>query len=98
MDITEIIQIAIAIIGAIWTYIIVPFVKAKTTEKQRENIAFWVEKAVEAAEQVLAGTERGVEKKRYVYDWLEKKGLTFDQDEVELLIESTVNKMNKELF
>lgn len=98
MDITDIIQVVLAIIGAIWTYIIAPFIKAKTTEKQRENLAFWVDAAIDAAEQIFVGSGRGVEKKRYVYDWLEKKGLTFDQDEVEVLIESYVNKMNKELF
>ena len=52
MNIDIIVKVIIPILGAIITYILVPFLKQKTSKEQREEIAFWVSVAVNAAEQV----------------------------------------------
>ena len=48
-----------------------------------------------AAEQIIKGSGKGKEKKQYVMDFLLSKGITFDTDEIEALIESEVYKLTQ---
>ena len=66
LDIDLIIKVIIPILGAILTYLIVPFIRAKTTKEQRNEISFWVNVAVSAAEQIYQEKGKGKEKKDYV--------------------------------
>lgn len=98
METNSIVQIGtiiIALIGAIITYIIVPYVKARTTKQQQENIAFWVRVAVNAAEQLFGDPGMGKKKKEYVLDFLEKMGFKITMDELNILIEAAVLELNK---
>ena len=52
MNINIIIKVIIPILGAIITYILVPFIKEKTSQAQRDNIYEWVKIAVFSAEQM----------------------------------------------
>ena len=93
-DITPVINAVIALIAAVITAFVIPWIKSKTTAAQREEIEAWVRIAVTAAEQIYKGSGRGEEKKEYVLDFLKGKGLTFDMASINLMIESAVKDMN----
>lgn len=85
----------IALLGAVVTYILVPYVKSKTTAQQQGNIAFWVNVAVNAAEQIFAGSGLGEKKKQYVLDFLNDKGITVSSTQLDALVEAAVFELNK---
>ncbi|GIP56169.1 phage holin, LLH family [Paenibacillus vini] len=95
IDLTPIVQAAILLIAAIITTFVVPYIKSKTTEQQRQQIAAWTKIAVAAAEQIYTGPGRGDEKKKYVLDFLAEHGYIMDIDALNALIEATVLELNK---
>lgn len=94
-DITPVINSVIALIAAVITAFVIPWVKSKTTAAQREEINSWVKIAVTAAEQIYSGVGKGKEKKAYVLKFLEEKNLKIDEESVDLMIESAVKNMNQ---
>ena len=92
-DITTIIEAVFALVGVVITAIVIPFIKSKTTAAQQETINAWVKIAVAAAEQVYTGSGRGVEKKAHVISFLNSKGITFDAESVDAMIESAVYEL-----
>lgn len=84
----------ITLMGTVITYIVVPFLKSKTTKEQRENLEFWVRIAVNAAEQVFKGAGLGEKKKQYVVDFLNSKGIVITEDQLDALIEAAVFELN----
>ena len=94
MDITPVVNGIIALIAAVVTAFVIPWIKSKTTAAQREEINAWVRIAVTAAEQIYSGVGKGKEKKKYVLDFLAEKNLKIDEESVDLMIESAVKNMN----
>lgn len=94
MNIDIIVKVLIPILGAIITYILVPFFKQKTTKEQRDNIYFWVKIAVGAAEQIYKEKGQGKLKKDYVIDFLTSKGINITIQELDILIEAAVKELN----
>lgn len=94
MDITPVVNAVIALIAAVVTAFVIPWIKSKTTAAQREEINAWVKIAVTAAEQIYSGVGKGKEKKKYVLDFLAEKNLRIDEESVDLMIESAVKNMN----
>ena len=94
-DITAILEIALTLISAIITTLVIPVIKERLSETQREKLRFWVDIAVRSAEQ-LYGSKTGQQKKEYVVSFLLSKGIVFDVDEVTALIESSVYKLTAE--
>lgn len=84
----------IVLLGTIITYIVVPYIKTKTTEKQRDNIYFWVQVAVNAAEQIYAEKGMGVVKKKYVVEYLRNKNINISEEDLNILIEAAVKELN----
>lgn len=93
-DITPIVQAVFALIAAIITAIVIPYIKSRTTAQQREQMLAWVKIAVSAAEQIFTGSGRGAEKKAYVLDWLKAHGMSLDESTLDAMIESAVHDMN----
>ena len=89
-DITPIIEALFALIAAVMTAIVVPYIRSKTTAQQQAEVSAWVKIAVSAAEQIYSGSGRGAEKKQYVLDWLRTHGVTVDESKLDALIESAV--------
>ena len=60
MDITTIIEAAAALVAAVITAVVIPYIKSRTTAQQQAEINAWVKIAVTAAEQstVAAGAAR----------------------------------------
>ena len=94
MNIDIIVKVLIPLLGAIITYLIVPFIRQKTTKEQRENIYFWVGVAVSAAEQIYKEKGQGKLKKEYVVDFLIAKGVNITIEELDVLIEAAVKELN----
>lgn len=95
-DLTPVINAVIALIAALITAFVIPWVKRNTTAKDREEFLKWVEIAVAAAEQ-LFHTTQGKEKKTYVVQFLQEQGVTFSEAEIDAAIEGAVLKLHREL-
>lgn len=91
-DFTPIFEAIITIVSLVLTGIVIPYIKQRIGEEKTENLKKWVSIGVKAAEQIY-GSKTGQEKKEYVVSFLNSKGITFDIDEVETLIESEVYKL-----
>lgn len=89
-DITVIIEAVFALLAAVITAIVIPYIKSKTTTSQQAEINAWVKIAVTAAEQICTGSGRGAEKKAYVLNWLREHGITVDAEKLDALIEAAV--------
>ena len=98
MNITLVVEAVGLLLFAVFTCIIAPYIRSRTTVEQQESINMWVGIAVTAAEQIFAGSGRGAEKKRYVIEFLNKKGFKLDEASVDAMIESAVNALHKGLI
>lgn len=94
-NITIIIEAAFALIAAVITAIVIPYIKSKTTAQQQAEINAWVKIAVSAAEQIYNGSGRGEEKKAYVLNWLAEHGITLDEARIDALIEAAVYELKR---
>ena len=90
IDLTSIANAVIALIAAIITAFVIPWIRSKTTAAQFEKIKMWVTVAVEAAEQLYTVSGRGAEKKAYVVEFLNSKGFKIDAETLDKLIEAAV--------
>ena len=97
MDITPIIEAAFMLIAAVITAVIVPYIRSKTTDTQRAELQALVRIAVTAAEQLYVGTGKGKEKKAYVLEWLNERGITVDSEKLDALIESAVYSLKEQI-
>lgn len=95
IDLTDIIQAAIALIVALITYKVIPWIKAKTTESQQAILMATVRTLVYAAEQ-LYGAGKGDEKLQYVKQKLEEKGFDVDIDAIEAAVKEITIEIAKE--
>lgn len=95
INITPIIEVIIAFLSAIITGMFIPWLKEKISAEKNEKLKFWIGTAVKAAEQIYKG-KTGQQKKDYVISFLLSKGIVFDVDEVNALIESEVFKIGNE--
>ena len=91
----QIASILISLIGVLVSYLLIPYIKSKTTEKQREDIMFWVKVAVNAAEQIYKEKGNGKLKKEYVVKFLNDIGIKISEFELDVLIESAVLELDK---
>ena len=94
MDITVILELIIKLIFAVLTIFVVPKLKdlisEKVAESDQKKIIRWVELAVQAAEEAeRSGLIDKKAKYTYALDFLEKRGVTFDPDTMQALIDST---------
>lgn len=94
IDYTELMQAIIALISVLITTFLVPLLKKKLSAEKLEELKKWVGIAVNAAEQ-LYGSKTGQQKKEYVVAFLLSKGIVFDVDEVNAMIEAEVYKLTK---
>lgn len=94
VDITPIVNAVIALIAAIISAFLIPWIKANTTEQQRQTMLELIKIAVAAAEQIYQGEGRGEEKKQYVLNFLSSKGIAVDDEAINAAIESYVQQLN----
>ena len=94
-DITPIVEAVVAVVCAVVTCVLIPYIKSKTTTEQQKEINAWVKIAVSAAEQIYTGSGRGEEKKAYVLEWLRSHGITVDDEKLDAMIEAAVYELTQ---
>lgn len=95
-DLTPIVNAVIALIAAIITTFLIPWIKGKIDAAKLAQIVEWVGIAVRAAEQIYNESGMGEKKKQYVLDFLASKGFTLDPDSINAMIEAAVKDLNIE--
>lgn len=96
VDLTQIIVAVLTLIFSLISAFLIPYLKTKVSNEQFSNIQMWVKIAVQAAEMIYNGTGRGEEKKAYVVEFLNSKGVTLNTTEIENLIEAAVLELKQE--
>lgn len=92
IDLTPVFQALIALIAALITCWLIPWIKAKTTKQQQENLYAAAKIAVYAAEQIF-GPKSGKDKFKYARDFLISIGYNVNTDVLEAAIESAVRTL-----
>ena len=92
-DITALFEIVIALVFAIATYFIIPFIKSKITAAQWNNLQEWAKVLVQAYEVIIKGVPKlGNEKRKQVMDKLQQlcdeHGYTFDEEQLRIALEN----------
>lgn len=95
IDLTPILETIIALIAALVTYKLIPWLKARTTESQQAILMATVRTLVYAAEQ-LYGAGKGKEKFTYVRQKLQEKGFDVDVDAIEAAVKEITIEIAKE--
>jgi len=93
-DMTPIAEAVIALVLALITAFVIPYIRSKTTLSQQAKLQSLVTIAVKAAEQIFTGTGLGEKKKAYVLQWLKDRGVTVNMDKLDAMIESAVYELN----
>lgn len=96
IDLTQVVVAILTLVISLVSVYFIPFLKSKVSAEQLETIKFWVNIAVEAAEQIYVGSGKGAEKKAYVVSFLNSKGFTLNTDEIDTLIEGAVCELHLE--
>lgn len=89
IDLTPIIQAVIALIAALVTTKLIPWIKTKTTNEQQTFMLATIKTLVFAAEQ-LYGAGEGEAKLDYVETQLKEKGYTVDRAQIEAVIKENI--------
>jgi len=95
MDFTSIVQALLALLAAVVTGVLIPYIKGKTGLQQREEINQWIAVAVSAAEQIYSGPGRGEEKKAFVLSWLADRGVKLDGEVLDAAVEAAVWRLKE---
>ena len=95
-DLTPIVNAVRALIAAIITTFLIPWIKSKIDAAKLAQIVEWVGIAVRAAEQIYNESGMGEKKKQYVLDFLADKGFTLDPNSINAMIEASVKNLNIE--
>ena len=91
IDLTTIINAIIALLAALVTYRVIPWIKAKTTNEQQAYIRALVKAGVFAAEQIYNTEGMGHKKMEYVKQWLQSHGLDINVTEIEAAVSEYIN-------
>lgn len=97
MNITPIINAVIALIAALVSAFVIPWIKKKAAACDLEQMEKWTSIAVSAAEQLFKSTQ-AEEKKKYVLKYMASKGYDINTEDVENAIEAAVLSLHNELY
>lgn len=91
IDLTQIVIALIGVLATLITAYVIPWIKKHTTVKQQESISFWLDIAVNAAEQIYSSGQ-GEQKWNYVVDYLSKNGIKIDETAIEAYVQKNFGK------
>lgn len=94
IDLTPIVQAVIALLAALVTYKLVPWIKARTSAEQQAMLGAMVRTLVYAAEQ-LYGAGHGTEKLDYVIGELRVRGFDADRAAIEAAVREMTSGLGK---
>lgn len=97
-DVTFIIlKVVVSVVTVIVTGFVVPALKSYIDDRKNSQIYSLIETAVRAAEQTITGSGKGAIKKEQVVElvtkWLQERGLSISEDQLDQLIEESVYLM-----
>ena len=90
INLTPIFQALIALLAALITYKLIPWIQSRTTEQQQSNLSTLIRVLVFAAEQIY-GAGNGKEKLEYVCAELRERGYEVDLSEIEAAVYAAFN-------
>ena len=96
MDITNVFTAFIALLVALLSCFVIPWIKTKVSTNELAEMLKWVEIAVMAAQQLyhdLSGSDR----LEYALDFLKEKGYDVENDEIRNAIEAAVLQLHQQL-
>lgn len=85
IDLTPVFNAIIALLAALITYKLIPWIKAKTNNEQQQGLMVLVRMLVYAAEQIY-GAGNGEYKLDYVVSQLRQRGFTADRAAIEAAV------------
>ena len=91
-----IIKVVLTLLTIFLTYVLVPWLKANTSSKQRENAIYLITLGCTIAESLYKtyGTGYGKVKKEWVINWLKERDIQITESEIDALIDNVVDIMN----
>ena len=90
-DVTTIIEVIVSIIATVVGTFLIPYIKRKASAEKLAEVVKWLEIACYAAEEAArTGLIDKEAKYGYAKDFLESRGIKFDEVTTEALINSTV--------
>lgn len=95
IDLAPIYNAVIALVVACVSSFLIPWLKRKTDEQEREKLLFWVDIAVAASQQLYHQAE-GSKRLSYALEFLEDKGYTIDDSVIDT-VEAAVLKLHEEM-
>ena len=96
INLTPILQAIIALLAALITYRLIPWIKARTTTERQTQLRAAVRVAVYAAEQMF-GAGGGAEKMDFAQKWLHAQGYDVDSREIEAAVGELLNSLEWEI-
>ena len=90
INLTPIVEAIIALLAALITYKLIPWIKSKTTAQQQANMTAVIKMLVFAAEQIY-GANSGAEKLQYVKERLIERGYDIDLPAIESAVAQYIN-------
>ena len=95
-DLTPVFNALITLLATLVTAFVIPWLRKKTSQQDREAMLAWVEIAVAAAQQLYHDLD-GVSRKKYVLGFLSDKGYSVDDAALDNAIEAAVLRLHREL-
>ena len=92
IDLTPIFQAIIALLAALVTYRVIPWIKARTSNEQQIYMRALVKAGVYAAEQIYSADGMGTQKMEYVKKWMQMHGFDIDVTEIEAAVSEYINR------
>ncbi|WP_423893550.1 phage holin, LLH family [Filifactor alocis] len=95
----EIVVMVLKFLLLVMSVVVVPYIqkylKQNTTKEQRENALFWVKFVTPIAEELIKGKGKGLEKKEFVLNWLQKNNIKLTAEQLNTLIDMVVKEYNE---
>lgn len=95
----NIVILLMPVIGAAITGFVIPYLKAKISATQMDEIIKWTAKAVSAAEVLFDAPKSGGEKREYVINFIDgmfnSKKEVITRDQIRVLLEAAWKQMNQ---
>lgn len=90
---TQIIVGVIGLVSLVLTGVLIPFLRSRMSAAQLEQLDYWVQVLVAAAETMYTAGGTGEAKKAWVYEQLQRCGIKFDVVAVDAAIEAAVREL-----
>lgn len=98
-NVFEIIRLVLQLVLAIFAVFVYPKLKTylveNTTKEQRQNAIFWTRYITKIAEDLYNAKGSGIDKKKYVFKWLNDNNVKLSDDQLSVLIDMVVAEYNK---